>query len=103
MANSRLSESRQRFGSALIYVGAAVGLLGWIPVSIWLAPANLAPVVTCVLGLLVMTAGFWVVANKVRCPKCSMSHLIIGRPTRSNCALCGTAYFDDAVVADPAG
>src|SRR4051794_36061238 len=103
MPNVRLSTSRQRCGSAVIYAGVVVAVVGWIPMSLWFAPAHFAPVVTCASRMLLVFAGMVGVTNKVACPKCGKAHWIMGQPTRLNCAYCGAAYFDEPESLDPAG
>ena len=80
-------------------IGAIIVYVGPVLVSIWLAPADLAPVVTCAVGLLVFLGGMGVVTNKVTCAGCARSHWIIGRPTRLSCAHCGTPFFAEAPAA----
>ena len=90
MPNVRLSESRQRFGSALIYAGSAIVLVGWIPAAIW---AHVDLLITMSIGLVLFFAGAAAATNRVTCPTCRRRHWIIGRPTRLKCASCGTSYF----------
>jgi len=95
MANVRLSDSRLRSGGALIWAGLLIAGFGWIPVSLWFAPADLAPVETIGVGLLVFLAGAAVTGNRVTCPTCGRTHLTIGRPTRFSCAVCDAPYYDE--------
>jgi len=100
MPNVRLSSSRQRCGSSLIYVGAAIALLAWVPLAIW---TSIPPLVGMGIGMLIFATGMAVATNRVRCAKCGRSHWIIGEPTRLNCAYCGTLFFDEPARVDPAG
>jgi NADH pyrophosphatase NudC (nudix superfamily) len=100
MPNVRLSQSRQRLGSALIGVGAAITLVAWVALAVWTS------IPWCrghAAGMLVFATGVAVATNRVRCGKCGGSHWIVGEPTRLNCAHCGTLFFDEVAPIEPAG
>ena len=98
MENVELPESRQRFGSALIYAGSAIVVVGWIPLTVWM---SIPPLITMGVGMLFFIVGACVVTTKVVCPKCGKTLWVIGRATRRNCAPCGTSYFGERTANDP--
>jgi hypothetical protein len=98
LANVRLPDSRLRTGGALISAGLLVAGIGWVPVSLGFAPADLAPVVTIGVGLLVFLAGTLIAGTRMTCPQCRRTYLTIGRPTRGCCAGCGAPLYPKATA-----